>query len=103
MRHVISEYYIHECEFLPFLQNMNALNNIPYTVANNNVTSFTRLVGTTLKVLHFVYLQPKILSAHDDKIRSMAATDTDFIISGTGSNDGYANVWKLNNDWFNNK
>ena len=29
----------------------------------------------------------------------MAATDGDFVISGTGSNDGYANVWRLLN-WF---
>jgi len=29
----------------------------------------------------------------------MAATDGEFVISGTGSNDGYANVWRLLN-WF---
>ena len=44
-------------------------------------------------------LQPKILDAHDDKVRSMTYTDNDLVISGSGSSDGYANVWKLMN-WF---
>ena len=37
---------------------------------------------------------PKILSAHDDHIRTMTMTDIDLVISGSGSNDGYAAVWK---------
>ena len=37
---------------------------------------------------------PKTLSAHDDFIRTMALTDIDLVVSGSGSNDGYAAVWK---------
>lgn len=37
---------------------------------------------------------PKILSAHDDFIRTMTMTDIDLVVSGSGSNDGYAAVWK---------
>lgn len=44
-------------------------------------------------------LQPKILDAHDDRVRSMATTDSDLVVSGSASNDGYANVWKVL-DWF---
>lgn len=47
----------------------------------------------------FSCLQPKILGAHDDRVRSMAATDGDLVVSGSASNDGYANVWKAL-DWF---
>lgn len=37
---------------------------------------------------------PKILSAHDDFIRAMTMTDVNLVVSGSGSNDGYAAVWK---------
>jgi len=37
---------------------------------------------------------PKILSAHEDFIRAMALTGIDLVVSGSGSNDGYAAVWK---------
>ena len=37
---------------------------------------------------------PKILSAHDDSIRTMTTTELNLVISGSGSNDGYAAVWK---------
>lgn len=37
---------------------------------------------------------PKILSAHEDFIRTMTLTDINLVISGSGSNDGYAAVWK---------
>ena len=38
---------------------------------------------------------PKILSAHDDDVvRSMTMTDINMVVSGGGSNDGYAAVWK---------
>ena len=46
--------------------------------------------------------QPKVLNAHDDKVRSMAVIEGGLIVSGSGSNDGYANVWKLL-DWFKKK
>jgi len=37
---------------------------------------------------------PKILCAHDDFIRTMTTTELDLVVSGSGSNDGYAAVWK---------
>ena len=37
---------------------------------------------------------PKVLSAHDDSIRAMTMTDIGIVVSGSGSNDGYAAVWK---------
>jgi len=37
---------------------------------------------------------PKILSAHEDFIRTMTLTDINLVVSGSGSNDGYAAVWK---------
>ncbi|XP_064390459.1 DENN domain-containing protein 3-like [Halichondria panicea] len=38
---------------------------------------------------------PKILTAHDeDVVRSMTMTDLNLVVSGGGSNDGYAAVWK---------
>ncbi len=38
---------------------------------------------------------PKILIAHDeDVVRSMTMTDLNLVVSGGGSNDGYAAVWK---------
>ncbi len=37
---------------------------------------------------------PKILTAHDDFIRTMTMTDINLVVSGSGSNDGYAAVWK---------
>jgi WD40 repeat protein len=43
---------------------------------------------------------PKILDAHDDKVRSMTYAHDNLVVSGSGSNDGYANVWLLMN-WFN--
>ena len=46
--------------------------------------------------------QPKVLSAHDDKVRSMAVIENGLVVSGSGSNDGYANVWRLP-EWFKNK
>ena len=33
------------------------------------------------------------LSAHEDIIRTMAVADR-FVVSGSGSNDGYAAVWR---------
>ncbi len=39
---------------------------------------------------------PKILTAHDeDVVRSMTTTDLGLVVSGGGSNDGYAAVWKI--------
>lgn len=43
--------------------------------------------------------QPKVLNAHDDKVRSMAVIEGGLVVSGSGSNDGYANVWRLL-EWF---
>lgn len=49
-----------------------------------------------LKKVHSqcVLQMPKILSAHEDFIRTMTMTDIDLVVSGSGSNDGYAAVWK---------
>ena len=38
---------------------------------------------------------PIILSVHTDIVRTMAAmTDINLVVCGSGSNDGYATVWK---------
>jgi len=37
---------------------------------------------------------PKVLSAHEDNVRTMTMTDINLVVSGGGSSDGYAAVWK---------
>ena len=38
---------------------------------------------------------PKCLAAHDDFIRTIAVCDAGFVVSGSGSKDGYAAIWKV--------
>ena len=44
--------------------------------------------------MHTYTQMPIILSAHNDIVRTMAMTDINLVVCGSGSNDGYATVWK---------
>ena len=45
--------------------------------------------------LFLLKAKPKCLAAHDDFIRTIAVCDEGFVVSGSGSKDGYAAVWKV--------
>lgn len=50
--------------------------------------------NTTCLVLCSSLQIPKVLSTHNDLIYAMTMTDISLVVSGSGSNYGYAAIWK---------
>lgn len=65
-----------------------------YLLAHVHVALGMAQIEISVSTVCLLLQMPKILSAHEDFIRTMTLTDIGLVVSGSGSNDGYAAVWK---------